>query len=49
MPRPSKTEKWPNTSRITIHLNENDIIGHYSMNDKGCVNTNKRSFNNLTA
>jgi len=49
MPRPSKTEKWPNTSNITIHLNENDIVGYYSTNDKGCVNTNKRSYNNLTA
>jgi hypothetical protein len=49
MPRPSKTEKWPNTSNITIHLKESDITGHYPTNDKGCVNTNKRSFNNLTA
>ena len=49
MPRPSKTDKWPNTSKITIHLNENDIIGHYPTNDKGCVNTNKRAYSNLTA
>lgn len=49
MPRLIKTEKWPNTSRVTIHLKSNDVVDNYTTNDKGCVNTNKRAYNNLTA
>ncbi len=44
MPRPSKSQRWPIRSIVSINLSHSEIIDYIKTDIKGCVRTNKRGF-----
>lgn len=49
MPRHSKSKLWPHNSKLSISLQPGDIILNKETDEKGCVQTNKKSWNRFKA
>jgi hypothetical protein len=49
MARHSKSKIWPQNSKLSICIQPTDIIIHKETDGKGCVQTNKKSWNPFKA